>query len=286
MNKSGQQGPNMDITALFQTLDGYRHLTAVLLGMPRLFTIALVAPFFGASVVTGQVRLVLVLALYLPLHPMIVGSLSPEASLSAALSLETGGRLALLLCKETLLGLMIGFLGGMAFWAVQSAGFFIDNQRGASMAEGTDILSGEQSSPMGQLLFQSLTCLFYASGAFLAFVGVIYASYELWPVARPLPAEFTMALPLYFAGKVGWLMGHMLLLAGPISVACLLTDISLGLVNRFASQLNVYVLAMPIKSGLAAFLICFYFGLLLSHAPELFDFIRESILTLPNLLGS
>ena len=80
----------MDITALFQTLDGYRHLTAVLLGMPRLFTIALVAPFFGASVVTGQVRLVLVLALYLPLHPMIVGSLSPEASLSAALSLETG----------------------------------------------------------------------------------------------------------------------------------------------------------------------------------------------------
>lgn len=112
---------------------------------------------------------------------------------------------------------------------------------------------------MGQLLFQSLTCLFYASGAFLAFVGVIYASYELWPVARPLPAEFTMALPLYFAGKVGWLMGHMLL-AGPISVACLLTDISLGLVNRFASQLNVYVLAMPIKSGLAAFLICFYFG--------------------------
>ena len=38
------------------------------------------------------------------------------------------------------------------------------------------------------------------------------------------------------------------------------------------SQLNVYVLAMPIKCGIAAFLLCFYFGLLLSHAPELFDF--------------
>lgn len=276
----------MDITALFQTLDGYRHLTAVLLGMPRLFTIALVAPFFGASVVTGQVRLVLVLALYLPLHPMIVGSLSPEASLSAALSLETGGRLALLLCKETLLGLMIGFLGGMAFWAVQSAGFFIDNQRGASMAEGTDILSGEQSSPMGQLLFQSLTCLFYASGAFLAFVGVIYASYELWPVARPLPAEFTMALPLCFAGKVGWLMGHMRCWPGRSPWPVCSRTFLWGWSTCFASQLNVYVLAMPIKSGLAAFLICFYFGLLLSHAPELFDFIRESILTLPNLLGS
>lgn len=275
----------MDITGLFQALDLYRHLTAVLLGMPRLFTLVLVAPFFGASVVTGQIRLILVLALYLPLHPMVLDGLAPEATLSAALSLETGGRLALLLCKETLLGLMLGFLAGIAFWAVQSAGFFIDNQRGASMAEGADILSGDQSSPMGQLLFQSITYLFYASGAFLAFIGVIYASYEIWPVTRPLPAHVAMALPLYFAGKVGWLMGHMLLLAGPISVACLLTDISLGLVNRFASQLNVYVLAMPIKSGLAAFLLCFYFGLLLSRAPELFEFTRESILTLPNLLG-
>ena len=100
-----------------------------------------------------------------------------------------------------------------------------------------------------------------------------------------LPLDVPQGAPLYFAEKVGWLMGHMLLLAGPISVACLLTDISLGLVNRFASQLNVYVLAMPIKSGLAAFLLCFYFGLLLSRAPELFDFIRESILTLPNVLG-
>ncbi len=145
-------------------------------------------------------------------------------------------------------------------------------------------ISFVNSSPLGQLLFQSLTYLFYTSGAFLAFIGVIYASYEIWPVARPLPSHFSLALPLYFAGKVGWLMGHMLLLAGPISVACLLTDISLGLVNRFASQLNVYVLAMPIKSGLAAFLLCFYFGLLLSHAPELFGSMRESILILPNLL--
>ena len=114
---------------------------------------------------------------------------------------------------------------------------------------------------------------------------MLYASYEIWPAAHPLPVRLTPAAPLYFAGKVGWLLGHMLLFAGPVAAACLLTDISLGLVNRFASQLNVYVLAMPIKSGLAAFLLCFYFGLLLSHAPELFQFARESILTLPNLLN-
>ncbi|WP_337809872.1 flagellar biosynthetic protein FliR, partial [Desulfovibrio sp.] len=136
----------------------------------------------------------------------------------------------------------------------------------------------------GSCTSHNLRDIFYTSGAFLAFVGLVYASYGIWPVTQLLPLDVPQGAPLYFAEKVGWLMGHMLLLAGPIAAACLLTDVALGLINRFASQLNVYVLAMPIKCGIAAFLLCFYFGLLLSHAPELFDFTRESILKLNNLL--
>jgi type III secretion protein T len=60
------------------------------------------------------------------------------------------------------------------------------------------------------------------------------------------------------------------LLAGPVAAICLLTDVSLGLINRFASQLNVYVLAMPIKSGMAMFILVAYYSLLLSLGPELF----------------
>ena len=67
-------------------------------------------------------------------------------------------------------------------------------------------------------------------------------------------------------------------------VACLLTDISLGLINRFASQLNVYVLAMPIKSGVAAFLMLFYFMMLLSNATGLFDGVKADFEQLRRLL--
>ncbi|HIU18157.1 MAG TPA: type III secretion system export apparatus subunit SctT [Candidatus Avidesulfovibrio excrementigallinarum] len=270
----------MDFMGLLQELDVFTHLTALLLGMPRLFALVMVAPFFGSSIVTGQIRTLLVMALYMPLHPAIVDSLTSDIVLAAPLSLAMGGRLTMLFIKEAILGLMIGFIAGIAFWAVQSAGFFMDNQRGASMAEGQDILSGEQSSPLGQLLFQSLCYIFYATGAFLAFMGVVYASYGLWPVTQPFPTDVPQGVPLFFAGKVGWLVGHMLLLAGPIAVACLLTDVSLGLVNRFASQLNVYVLAMPIKSGLVAVLLCVYLAMLLSHAPELFQQTRENLFTI------
>ena len=85
-------------------------------------------------------------------------------------------------------------------------------------------------------------------------------------------------LPLFFAGRVSWLLLMMLLLSGPIVVACLLTDVSLGLINRFASQLNVYVLAMPIKSGVAAFM------MLLSNATGLFDGVKADFEQLRRLL--
>lgn len=270
----------MDADALFQALDIYRQLTAALLGMPRLFIIATVAPFMGGAVVTGQLRMVLVVALYLPLHVLVVDQLPTMQGIS----FSVGTQLAFLLMKECLLGLIIGFLVGLAFWAVQSAGFFIDNQRGASMAESADILSGESSSPVGNLLFQSVVYLFYVSGGFMVFMGVVYASYELWPVTSTLPLHWRMDIPLFFAHRVAWMLTSMLLLAAPITVACLLTDISLGLVNRFASQLNVYVLAMPLKSGIASFLLCFYFALLVKSSPLLLKDALGSIITFTNML--
>ena len=153
------------------------------------------------------------------------------------------------------------------------AGFFIDNQRGAGMASQADPLSGEETSPTGSFLFQSAVYVFFSTGAFLTFLGLVYASYEFWPVWELMPAEpfRRPGLALFFAGTVSELVLDMMLLSGPIVVACLLTDISLGLINRFASQLNVYVLAMPIKSGLASLLLIFYFSMLMTGAVSMFD---------------
>ena len=80
----------MDFSQFLQELGVYGHLTALLLGTPRLFALVTVAPFLGSAVVMGQIRLLLVLALYLPLHPVIVSHLTDEITLSAALSLAVG----------------------------------------------------------------------------------------------------------------------------------------------------------------------------------------------------
>ena len=245
------------------------HLQAFLLGSARLFMLMNIAPFFAGTLITGPIRFVIMLAMYLVVHPMILGQVPAWQGFQLAPALVFGG----LLAKELFLGLFLGLLAGFMFWGIQCAGFFIDNQRGAGMAQDTDPMTGEQSSPTGTFLFQSAVYVFFSTGAFFSFLGAVYASYEFWPVWEGIPASVFKepALALFFAGKVAKLAMDMMLLSGPIIVACLLTDISLGLINRFASQLNVYVLAMPVKSGLASFLLIFYFGMLMSGAVRIFD---------------
>lgn len=257
----------MELEAFINELGLTSHMLALALGLPRLIGVFQTVPFMAGTIITGQMRMTLAIACYLPLHPVVMAGL-PGTSTDSSWWLLCG----LLVFKEILIGVLLGFLAGMLFWAVQCAGFFIDNQRGASQAEETDPLTGEQTSPLGSFLFQCAAYMFFSGGAFLAFLGVLYASYELWPVTVLLPLQVLsdIRLPLFFVGQVDWLLRTMLLLAAPIAAACLLTDLSLGLISRSAPQLNVYVLAMPVKSAVAMFLLVLYFGLALSGIADLF----------------
>ena len=80
----------------------------------------------------------------LVLQPMVHGSL-PAEPLGV-------WRILGLVLKEGLIGSLMGFTFVIIFHAVQAAGFFIDNQRGSTMASSIDPLLGGQTSPVGMLL--------------------------------------------------------------------------------------------------------------------------------------
>lgn len=258
------------------------HLFAFILGGTRLTVFAMIAPFMGNNVLNATSRSALVAALYLVLHvPLLesVAALMPMGGANLVTFLS-------LLAKEIFLGFVLGWLAGMMFWAIESAGFFIDNQRGAGQASETDPLSGSQSSPTGSMLFQSAAYVFFATGAFLSYLGLVYGTYVLWPAGELIPSSFfaNKEAAFFFGECVSKLALNMVLLSAPVVLACLFTDISLGLINRFASQLNVYILAMPIKSALASFLLIFYFAILMSDAPERFLAFSLDLKTLQGFL--
>lgn len=117
----------------------------------------------------------MIFACYLILYPVIVASLPETQSLPPSTFVLYRATLV----KETLIGMLLGYLSGMLFWITQCMGFFIDNQRDASMTEGADLLSGEQVSLPGSLFFRSAVCLFFSTGAFLALLDAVYVSYEI-----------------------------------------------------------------------------------------------------------
>lgn len=269
----------MELLDFIEALGWRRHALALMFGLPRLLILLTVAPFLAGQILGGQLKTAVLFAFYLPLHPLVYSQIPAEADFSAPwVPLYLG-----LAAKEVLVGFVIALVSGLLFWAVQSAGFMIDNQRGASMASGADPLSGEETSPLGSLFFQFLVLLFFATGAFCGFLTLFYQFYQLWPVFSWWPEVRLLSQALFFPKLVDWLMHLTVLLAGPVVVACLLTDIALGLINRFASQLNVYILAMPIKSGVAMLIVLVYLGVLVRLAPGLFNDMTLALMGLGSL---
>ena len=124
-----------------------------------------------------------------------------------------------------------------------------------------DPIAGSQTSLLGSFLLQTVTTLFFVLGGFLFFLGVIYRTYVIWPVFEFFPtlnvdfATFMMA----FTDEV---MEVTFCFSAPILIVLFLAEFGLGMISRFAPQLNVFFMAMPVKSWLSMFFLLFYFSLL------------------------
>ena len=273
----------MDLFALLRESGFWHHIQIALLGLPRLAVFLAFTPFLGGSgLLSGPLKAPIIFALYFFVHPILLEQLPEDAAILQGGALS----LTLLILKESLLGFLLAYLSSLVFWAVQSAGFITDNQRGASQASLTDPLAGEETSPLGSFLFQSLVYLFFASGAFLAFLTLLFQTYLFWPVERWFFQPDSPQLPLFVAGAASWLMTKMMLLASVVLIAALLVDFALGLINRFASQLNVYILAMPLKSALAMLIVLVFYPLFVGGSPDLFQQMTEMILSLRAVFGA
>lgn len=255
------------------------HLSATLLGTIRIMIFVAMVPFLGPQVNTAVI-LPLVLAIYLPLHPFL---LTQAAPISMANMGDLLGLLILIL-KEVVIGYILAYVCSCLFYAALSAGTIIDNQRGASMAQGSELLTGAESTPLGSVLFMAVVTLFFSSGAFVNFLSIFYETYVLWSPFALLPTLFDARLAVFTLQNLDFLMVNAVLLCGPFILVALMCDVSLGLINRFAPQLNVFILSMPIKSGICSLLIIFYLGPFLDHFADLFVSLTEHINELRLLL--
>jgi type III secretion protein T len=173
------------------------------------------------------------------------------------------GTAAVLLGKEAAVGMLVGLVVGIPFWAAEVAGSLVDLQRGASMATLSDP-SSEQVNVTGSLMTFTMLALFLSSGGMSVTLGVFYESYGIWPVDRLLPVfgpdagtRILSLLDNMFA------MGVMLVV--PLVIALLLADVLLGLVSRASPQLHIFDLSLNVKSLVFALLIALYSSYMIKY---------------------
>lgn len=129
------------------------------------------------------------------------------------------------------------------------------------MASSVDPLTGSQTSPLGIFLMQVVTVIFMVGGGFFILMQVVYESYQLMPVFSFFP-RFEIVGVKYFLEMVDLIVALALVMAAPAMIAMFVAELGLGLVSRFAPQLNVFFMAMPVKSAVGIMMLTLYIGLL------------------------
>ncbi len=169
------------------------------------------------------------------------------------------------LAVEFFKGYMLGYAIGWIFWVMEGVGNIIDNQRGAAIASAVNPLMGQEASPIAILFSQAVTVYFFAIGGMFVFFNVFYLSYAIFPAGSLIPnldLRSAGALLTIFARA----MELLVLIAAPLVLVMFIVEFALAMVSRFAPQIQVFILAMPIKSAIAIFMMVFYFPIALDFA--------------------
>lgn len=251
-------------------------LMALALTLPRIAGAFIMLPLLTQQNMPATVRNSFLVSLAIIALPMALAGL-PAGGMAVA-------DLAPIVLKELFLGIAIGFVFGVVFWAIGAAGYILDMQVGMTIASIFDPVQGHQTSLHGQFLSQLAAWVFMASGAFLIFLDLLLTSYTIWPVMSFFPDIGGSMLNL-FVGQFSYLMTAALLLAAPAIVILLVVDLSFGLVNRYAPSLNVFALTLPIKAWLVTAIILLMLGTFIEFVLQRLSDSRGLMQVLQNVFG-
>ncbi|TKI05078.1 type III secretion system export apparatus subunit SctT [Martelella alba] len=239
----------MNIAAFFDIQHG---LAIMVLGAARIMPSFFLLPFFNHSVISNTIRMPVIMLTGLSLWPHPI-DMAP---------LTLGGEFMRILAREFFIGLLLGMVFALPFWVMHGIGSVIDNQRGATISSTLDPVSGVDTSELANLFHLFAGVLFLVGGGLSVMLEAFARSYQL---CDPLLGCSPPIRPVL--GLLSALMLKVMVLASPVLAALLLSEILLGLLSRFAPQMNAFSISLTVKSMIAFFILLLYFSPLL---PEKF----------------
>lgn len=215
------------LTALSGQTEGW--IWSAFLVFCRVGAVMALMPGFGEQMVPARVRLVLTLAFTAVVAPSILPRIAPS-----------GGDFFLPIAVEVAVGLSLGLGLRLFVMALQMAGMII--AQATSLAQLFGGMGAEPQPAIGNLLVMGGLALAVASGLHVRAAELMILSYTILPPGR-LPNPSDMAD--WGLAEIARAFSLAFMLAAPFTIAALLYNVALGVINRAMPHLMVSFVGAP-----------------------------------------
>ncbi|TWI64585.1 flagellar biosynthetic protein FliR [Pseudoduganella lurida] len=210
--------------------------------LTRVLGLIAASPVFGNARVPRTARLAFGVVVSIAIAPLVPAIPAADPSSYEGL---------LILAKELITGVMMGFALRIVFAAVEMAGEISSLTMGLGFASFFDPMSQGRSSAISQFLTWIATLTLLVANVHLLLLEALAESFVTLPISAKL-----------FNGSGFWdvaLWGARIFSAGvqlalPVVAALLITNVALGILTRAAPQLNLFGIGFPITLS-AGFLV-------------------------------
>jgi flagellar biosynthetic protein FliR len=232
----------------------------------RVAAILFVVPFFESRNVPVMVKVGLAVSVSWLLLPQI--NVTPPSLDTSPISFAIG------ISVEVAIGLIIGLMVQLLFAGVQLAGQMAGFQMGLAIANVVDPASSLQIPLLSQFLNLFAFMIFLSLNIHYFFIKALVNGFEILPFWS---ARFdgnlyelimtTTANAFVIAVQIG----------APVMVALLMTSVALGLIARTVPQMQIFIVAMPVKIILGLLFLGF-------SLPYCMSFLNKAFINLGNAI--
>ncbi|NDO83208.1 flagellar biosynthetic protein FliR [Citrobacter sp. NCU1] len=227
---------------------------------PLLRVLALIstAPILSERAVPKRVKLGLGMMITFVIAPSLPATDVPIFSASALW----------LAMQQIMIGIALGFTMQFAFAAVRTAGELMGLQMGLSFATFVDPASHLNMPVLARIIDMLAMLLFLTFNGHLWLISLLVDTFHTLPVGDN-PVNSNAFLVLARAGGMIFING--LMLALPVITVLLTLNLALGLLNRMAPQLSIFVIGFPLTLTIGISLMAALMPLIAPFCEHLFS---------------
>lgn len=234
-----------------------------LLVMVRTSGIFIFSPFFSSQNIPSIMKIGLTLSISLLISLTLPSTYDFTETI-----------LLIVLVKELMIGIIIGYISYAFLSAFYVMGQIVDMKIGFGMANVIDPQNRVQVPLMGNFYYIISFLLLLSINGHHTIITALVDSYTFLPIDKFQYTSEVLDLlvnTLIKSFEIGFK------LSTPIVAIIFLTDVILGIISKTIPQMNVFVVGMPLKVMIGLFIILISMPIFFNAAQGIFDIITNDI---------